>query len=645
MDINELLIKDVMIMDLQAKSKAEAINEMVHNLYIHNRISDENLYKEGVLAREAQTSTGLGDGIAMPHAKNAAVKEATVLFAKSKTGIDYASLDGKPAYLFFMIAAPDGANDVHLQALAALSRLLIDPDFVEKLKLAQTPEEVQSLFSEAEKNRELQEKAEQKKMDKNDSETDDRPFVVAVTACPTGIAHTYMAEDALKKKAAEMNIRIRVETNGSEGIKHRLTETEIAQADGVIVAADKKVEMDRFNGKHLVNRPVSDGIRKPEELISKASKGDAPVFHAAGMGNKEDTEESSESASGSALSRVYKDLMNGVSHMLPFVIGGGIAIAISFLLDQFIGVPHDQLSHLGSYNAIAAHFNTIGSAAFGFMLPVLAGYIASSIADRPGLVVGFTAGAIANTGGAGFLGALIGGFLAGYVIQLLKKIFKNLPKSLEGIRSILFYPVLGVLITGALMLLVNVPMKAINDGLNQFLNGLSGTNAALLGALLAGMMAIDLGGPINKAAYVFGTGTLAATVATGGSTIMAAVMAGGMIPPLAIFVATLLFKNKFQKSERDAGLTNLVMGASFITEGAIPFAAADPLRTIPGFVVGSAVTGALVSGFGIKLMAPHGGIFVILLISKPIFYILFIIIGTLISSIILGLMRKDAVEQ
>lgn len=639
MKINELMLKDAMIMDLQATDKKGAIDEMVAKLYAVGRISDIEVYKEGILAREAQTSTGLGDGIAMPHAKNSAVKEATVLFAKSNAGVDYEALDGQPTYLFFMIAAPEGANDTHLQALAALSRLLIDPDFVAKLKTATTADQVQQLFSEAEAQQEADALAEET-ANQEAAPTSERPYIVAVTACPTGIAHTYMAEDALKKKAKELGVDIKVETNGSEGIKNRLTEADIARATGVIVAADKKVEMDRFDGKHLVNRPVSDGIRKTEQLINEAMSGTSPVFH--GSGQASDKENAS--ADGSVGQRIYKDLMNGVSHMLPFVIAGGIMIAISFMVDQFMGVPQDALSQLGNYNQAASWFNQIGSAAFGFMLPVLAGFIASSISDRPGLIVGFAAGALANTGGAGFLGALIGGFLAGYVIKFLRSLFKGLPKSLEGIKTILFYPVFGLLITGFLMLLINVPMKAINDGLNSFLTGLSGTNAALLGALLAAMMAADLGGPINKAAYVFGTATLATTVAEGGSVVMASVMAGGMVPPLAIFVATLLFKNKFTKDQKEAGLTNIVMGLSFVTEGAIPFAAADPLRAIPSFIVGSALTGALVGAFDIQLMAPHGGIFVVLLLSKPILFLLFILIGAIVSGVVFGLLKK-APEQ
>ncbi|NVF17478.1 PTS sugar transporter subunit IIA [Enterococcus faecium] len=637
MNIKDLMVKEAMIMDLQATDKKGAIDEMVQKMFDAGRISDIDTYKEGILAREAQTSTGLGDGIAMPHAKNSAVKEATVLFAKSQKGVDYEALDGQPTYLFFMIAAPEGANDTHLQALAALSRLLIDDaDFLAKLKEASTPEEVQDLFQTAEEQKEAEEKAEQETQAAEASAHPERKFVVAVTACPTGIAHTYMAEDALKKKAKEMGVEIKVETNGSEGIKNRLTAEDIARAEGVIVAADKKVEMNRFDGKELINRPVSDGIRKPEELINLALSGTAPVFH--GDGKENSSEEGN--ADGTVGQRIYKDLMNGVSHMLPFVIGGGIAIALSFMIDQFIGVPHDQLSNLGNYNQAASWFNQIGQAAFGFMLPVLAGFIASSIGDRPGLIVGFAAGALANTGGAGFLGALIGGFLAGYVIVFLRKLFKNLPKSLDGIKTILFYPVFGLLITGFLMLLVNVPMKAINDALNGFLTSMSGSNAALLGALLAGMMAADLGGPINKAAYVFGTATLATTVATGGSVVMASVMAGGMVPPLAIFVATRLFKNKFSKTDQDAGLTNIVMGLSFVTEGSIPFAAADPIRAIPSFIIGSALTGGLVGAFGIKLLAPHGGIFVVFLLSHPIMYLVFIAIGAVVSGVIYGLLRK-----
>ena len=629
MKINDLLQKNLMIMDLQATDKQSAIEEMVQRLYEEKIISNIEEFKAGILAREAQTSTGLGDGVAMPHAKNAAVLQPAVLFAKSPQGLDYEALDGQPTSLFFMIAAPEGANDTHLQALAALSGRLIDADFLTKLNQAQTPEDVQMLFAEEEETTE--EPAPQENL------AGDRPFIIAVTACPTGIAHTFMAADALKKKAAEMGVEIKVETNGSEGVKNKLTPEDIKRAQAVIVAADKKIEMNRFDGKPLLNRPVSDGIRKTEALITEAVSGNAPIFHGDSQSSSE------ESASGTSLGQeIYKNLMNGVSHMLPFVIAGGILIAISFMVDQFIGVPVDSLGQLGSFNPQAAWFMQIGGAAFGFMLPVLAGFIAMSISDRPGLVAGFVAGALASSGGAGFLGALVGGFLAGYVILFLRKIFANLPKSLDGIKTILFYPFFGLLITGFLMLLINVPMKIINDGLNNFLGSMDGTNAALLGILLGVMMAADLGGPINKAAYVFGTGTLAATVTTGGSVVMAAVMAAGMVPPLAIFVATRLFKNKFTQPEREAGLTNIIMGLSFVTEGAIPFAAADPFRAIPSFMLGSALTGGLVGAFGIKLLAPHGGIFVVLLLSNPLLYLLFIVIGAIVSGVVLGLLKKPS---
>ena len=629
MKINDLLQKNLMIMDLQATDKQSAIEEMVQRLYEEKIISNIEEFKAGILAREAQTSTGLGDGVAMPHAKNAAVLQPAVLFAKSPQGLDYEALDGQPTSLFFMIAAPEGANDTHLQALAALSGRLIDADFLTKLNQAQTPDDVQMLF--AEEKETTEEPAPQENL------AGDRPFIIAVTACPTGIAHTFMAADALKKKAAEMGVEIKVETNGSEGIKNKLTSEDIKRAQAVIVAADKKIEMNRFDGKPLLNRPVSDGIRKTEALITEAVSGNAPIFHGDNQASSE------ESTSSTSLGQeIYKNLMNGVSHMLPFVIAGGILIAISFMVDQFIGVPVDSLGQLGSFNPQAAWFNQIGGAAFGFMLPVLAGFIAMSISDRPGLVAGFAAGALASSGGAGFLGALVGGFLAGYVIVFLRKIFANLPKSLDGIKTILFYPFFGLLITGFLMLLINVPMKIINDGLNNFLGSMDGTNAALLGILLGVMMAADLGGPINKAAYVFGTGTLAATVTTGGSVVMAAVMAAGMVPPLAIFVATRLFKNKFTQPEREAGLTNIIMGLSFVTEGAIPFAAADPFRAIPSFMLGSALTGGLVGAFGIKLLAPHGGIFVILLLSNPLLYLLFIVIGAIVSGVVLGLLKKPS---
>lgn len=652
MKIQDLLKKEVMIMDLKATSKEAAIDEMITKLVDTGVVTNFAIFKDGIMKREAQTSTGLGDGIAMPHSKNAAVKEATVLFAKSASGVDYEALDGQPTDLFFMIAAPDGANDTHLAALAELSKYLLKEGFADQLRQAKTPDDIIATFD---SNSISQETVAPQTVQSTSKGSD---YIVAVTACTTGVAHTYMAEEALKKKAAEMGVGIKVETNGASGVGNKLTSSDIARAKGVIIAADKAVEMDRFDGKPLVSRPVADGIKKSEDLINIILDNKAQTYHAKNQNDKQSGESDGKSGLGSAF---YKHLMGGVSQMLPFVIGGGIMIAIAFLFDNILGVPKDQLSNLGSYHEIAALFKNIGGAAFAFMLPVLAGYIAYSIAEKPGLVAGFVAGSIASSGLAfgkvpfaeggkatlalagvpsGFLGALVGGFLAGGVILLLRKLLSGLPKSLEGIKSILLYPLLGVLITGFLMLLVNIPMAAINTALNTFLQGLSGSSAVLMGLLVGGMMAVDMGGPVNKAAYVFGTGTLAATVANGGSVVMAAVMAGGMVPPLAVFVATLLFKDKFNNEERQSGLTNIVMGLSFITEGAIPFGAADPARAIPSFIVGSALTGALVGLAGIKLMAPHGGIFVIALTSNPLLYILFILIGAVVSGVLFGLFRK-----
>ena len=548
-----------------------------------------------------------------------------------------------------MIAAPEGANDTHLAALAELSQYLMKDGFADKLRQVTSPDQVIELFDQA------SEKAEEPAVVEPANEGGD--FLVAVTACTTGIAHTYMAQEALQKVAAEMGVGIKVETNGASGVGNKLTAEDIKNAKAVIIAADKAVEMNRFDGKPLINRPVADGIRKTEELINLALSGNAEIYKAANGGGAAESSNEKLSLGGA----FYKHLMSGVSQMLPFVIGGGIMIAIAFLLDQILGVPKDQLSNLGSYHEIAAQFKAIGGAAFGFMLPVLAGYIAYSIAEKPGLVSGFVAGAIASSGASfggvayaeggqksleltgvssGFLGALVGGFLAGGIILLLRKLLAGLPRSLEGIRSILLLPLLGVLVTGFVMLAVNIPMSAINTALNDFLASLSGSSAVLLGLLVGGMMAVDMGGPVNKAAYVFGTSTLASTVSTGGSPVMAAVMAAGMVPPLAVFIATLLFKHKFTEEERDSGLTNIVMGLSFITEGAIPFGAADPARAIPSFIVGSALTGALVGLSGIKLMAPHGGIFVIGLTNNPILYLVYVLIGAVVSGLIFGYLRK-----
>ncbi|HEM5055515.1 TPA: PTS sugar transporter subunit IIA [Streptococcus suis] len=649
MKIQDVLRKDVMLLDLQATSKEAVIDEMIASLVEKGYVTDFEVFKTGIMNREAQTTTGLGDGIAMPHAKNAAVKEATVLFAKSNKGVDYASLDGQPTDLFFMIAAPEGANDTHLAALAELSKYLMKAGFADRLRAATNPEEVIAVFDTAE----AADKATEEVVA---APSGDRPFIVAVTACTTGIAHTYMAEEALKKQAAEMGVDIKVETNGASGVGNKLTAEDIENAAGVIIAADKAVDMPRFNGKPLVSRPVAAGIKQPEELINLILDGKASVYTAS---EGAATVESSEKLSlGKAF---YKHLMSGVSQMLPFVIGGGILIALAFLVDNFIGVPNDSLSNLGSYNEIASMFMKVGQAAFGFMLPLLAGYIAYSIAEKPGLVAGFVAGAIANSGlafgkipyaaggeetlalagvSSGFLGALVGGFLAGGVVLVLRNALRNLPKSLQGLNAILLLPLLGTAITGFLMFFVNIPMAAINTGMNNFLAGLEGSSAILLGLVLGGMMAVDMGGPVNKAAYVFGTGTLAATVADGGSVAMAAVMAGGMVPPLAVFVATLLYKNKFTQEERNSGLTNIVMGLSFITEGAIPFGAADPARAIPSFIAGSALAGALVGLSGIQLMAPHGGIFVIALTSNPLLYLAYVAIGAVVSGVLYGVLRK-----
>ena len=652
MKIQDVLNKNVMLFDLQATDKEGVINEMVQSLVDNGVVTDFDTFKAGIMNREAQTSTGLGDGIAMPHSKNEAVKEATVLFAKSNKGVDYASLDGQPTDLFFMIAAPEGANDTHLAALAELSKYLMKPGFADKLRQASTPDQVIAAFD-AEEQEAAAEEAKKAEAVK-EAASSDKPLIVAVTACTTGIAHTYMAEEALIKKGEEMGVTVRVETNGASGVGNRLTAEEIAKAEGVIIAADKAVETARFDGKKLISKPVAAGIRQTEELVQTILDGKADVFHAENAAQASASQE--KLSLGGAF---YKHLMSGVSQMLPFVIGGGILIALAFLIDQVLGVPQDQLSSLGSYHVLAAQFKTIGGVAFGFMLPVLAGYIGFSIAEKPGFVAGFIAGSIASSGSAfgniaygaakgelpaavssGFLGALVGGFLAGGVVLLLRKALAGLPRSLDGIRSILLLPLLGVGLTGFLMFLINIPMAAINTGLNNFLSSLSGSSAVLLGLLVGGMMAVDMGGPVNKAAYVFATGTLAESVASGGSIVMAAVMAAGMVPPLAVFVATVLFKDKFTQEERDSGLTNIVMGLSFITEGAIPFGAADPARAIPSFIAGSALTGALVGFAGLKLMAPHGGIFVIALTSNPLLYILFVLIGAVVSGILFGLLRK-----
>ena len=630
MKINDILLKELMIMDLQGTTKEGVIDEMISGLSANGIINDAAVYKEGIMKRESQTSTGLGDGIAMPHAKNKAVVKPAVVFAKSAAGVDYASLDGQPAHLFFMIAAPEGANNVHLEVLASLSRLLINPDFTASLKKAKTPEEVQGLFAAAEAAREAKEQAEAAAKAAPVAATETkRPFVIAVTACPTGIAHTYMAEDSLKLMAEKMGVDIRVETNGSDGVKNALTADEIRRADGVIIAADKKVEMARFNGKHVLQRPVSDGINKAEELITKAMRKEAPILNVEG-----DIFSASESdEKQSIIGRVYKDLMNGISHMLPFVVGGGILIAISFLFETSFGAD----------SPLFISFMAIGGAAFSFLIPILAGYIAMSIADRPGLLPGMAGGYLAVQANAGFLGGLIAGFLAGYIMVYLKKAFKGLPRTLDGMKTILLYPVFGLLITGLLMyFLVGPVFSTINTAMITFLENLGTGNAVLLGAVLGGMMAIDMGGPFNKAAYAFSIGIF---TDTGDGSLMAAVMAGGMIPPLAIGIATLLFKNKFTDIEQKSGLSNILLGLSFITEGAIPFAAADPMRVIGSSIVGSAIAGGLTQLWAVSIPAPHGGLFVITLANRPLMFLLALLIGTVVSALMLGLWKQDKTQE
>ena len=643
MNIQDLLLKDAMIMDLQATTKEAAVDEMVARYKDIGVITDDALYRKDILAREAQSSTGIGEGIAMPHAKDSAVQRATVLFAKSQNGVEYDALDGQPVYLFFMIAAPEGANDTHLQALAGLSSLLINPQLVADLKQAQTPEDVQTLFAKAQAAKDAEdakEEAEEAAKAQAAAATpadDQKPFIVAVTACPTGIAHTYMAEAALKETAAKMGIDIKVETNGSEGVKHQLTADDINRATGVIIAADKKVDMPRFDGKHLLNRPVIDGIKKPAELIQKTLDEEGSIYHAT-------ESQSSEEASAdkkTLWSRIYQDLMNGVSNMLPFVVGGGILMAISFLLEQTVG----------AHSTTFIFLNSLGNNAFNFLIPVLAAYIAISIGDRPALMPGFvggymasqaTASVLASKSPAGFLGGLAAGFIAGWVIVGLKKIFKNLPQTLDGLKPILIFPVLGLLIVGFIMyFMINPVFAQINLWLSTFLTHLGAGNALLLGAILGGMMAVDMGGPFNKAAYTFAIGVF--TTTKDGS-LMAAVMAGGMVPPLAIAVAATIFKNKFTGSERKQAFANYVLGISFITEGAIPFAASDPLHVIVSSVIGSAIGGGLTQLWQITVPAPHGGIFVAPLANHGLLFVLAVLIGTFVSALILGLWRPVAKE-
>lgn len=614
MKITEMLTKETVDLNLNAKTKAEAIDKMVDILFNAGKIRDKEVFKDGILKRESQSSTGLEEGIAIPHAKNSAVLVPSIAFGRVKSGVDYESLDGEPSTLIFMIAAPENATDSHIDTLAKLTNLLLEDEFREKLMEATTVEEVITLIAE--------ESNEGISIEKEN--TDEVYDVLALTACPTGIAHTYMAAKALQNKGAELGIKIKVETNGSTGVKNPLTAEDIKNAKGIIVAADKNVEMDRFHGKQVQIVPVKDGIKRPEELLKDALAGKGVTYTAKSSG-----------ASTSGIKErngIYKHLMSGVSNMLPFVVGGGILIAISFIFGIKAFDPNDP-----TFNPIAKLLMDIGGGnAFFLMVPVLAGFIGMSIADRPGFAPAMVAGLISANNGGGFLGALAGGFLAGYIVVFLKRVFSKLPESLEGIKPVLLYPLFGILLTGlAMYLIVIQPIAFLNSGMTNLLNSLGTGNLVLLGIIVAGMMAIDMGGPINKAAFTFGI----AAIAAGNYAPHAAVMAGGMVPPLGIALATTIFKNRFTKEEREAGLTCYIMGASFITEGAIPFAAADPLRVITSCVAGSALAGGLSMYFGCLLPAPHGGLFVLPIITNPMMYLLSVLVGTVVTALLLGILK------
>ncbi|MFG6495875.1 fructose-specific PTS transporter subunit EIIC [Fictibacillus sp. UD] len=626
MKITDLLTKNTILLSLEAQSKEAVIDELIEKLDSAGKLNDKDEYKKAILARESQSTTGIGEGIAIPHAKTNAVKEPAIAFGRSQNGIDYESLDGQKAHLFFMIAAYEGANNDHLATLSRLSSFLMDAEFRSRLDSASSAEEILQAID-----------AKEKEMEKDDDPivASSKQKILAVTACPTGIAHTYMAADALKAKAKEMDVFLKVETNGSSGVKDELTKKDIEEADAIIVAADKQVDMERFNGKHVIQVPVAQGIRKPQELIQKALKQDAPIYKSTGKSSSvEDSETARPGRSG-----FYKHLMSGVSNMLPFVVGGGILIAISFIFGINAADPKDP-----SYHPIAEALSTIGGGnAFALMIPVLAGFIAMSIADRPGFAPGMVGGLMAATGGAGFLGGLIAGFLAGYLVVGLKKLFSHLPNSLEGIKPVLLYPLFGILLTGLIMMFIVIePVKALNDALTVWLKGMGTGNLVLLGLILGGMMAVDMGGPINKAAFTFGI----AMIDAGNFAPHAAIMAGGMVPPLGIALSTTIFKKKYTKAEREAGKTNYIMGASFITEGAIPFAAADPGRVIPAAIAGSAIAGALSMVFGIGLPAPHGGAFVIPIVNgNPLLYVLAILIGSIVTALIAGGLKKEVQED
>ena len=619
MRISELLQKESIALGRKPQDKADAIGQMVELLAKSGSLEDKKKFKHAILERERLSTTGIGEGIAIPHGKSSAVKRAALAAMVVPQGVDFASADGAPVHLLFMIAVPEEGAELHLEVLERLAAMLMDEDFRKRLTAAKDAAEFLHILSIEEEKR-FAETAEKQEYDYD---------VLAVTACPTGIAHTFMAAESLENKAREMGITIKVETNGSGGAKNVLTAKEIRAAKGIIVAADKNVEMQRFYGKRVLQVPVADGIRKPEVLLGKILQGEAPVY---GEGKDVEMADGREEIRGRG-KKVYRDLMNGVSHMLPFVIGGGILIAVAFLLDDYSLNP----ANFGSNLPQAAFFKAIGDAAFGFMLPILAGYIAMGFADGPALAPGFVGGFLAKEGGSGFLGALLAGFAAGYLILLLKKLFDKLPRSLEGIKSILLYPVFGILLMGLLIqLIINPPVAWLNEALYGLLARLGTGSRVLLGVLLGGMMSVDMGGPINKAAYVFGT----ASLASDDFQIMAAVMAGGMVPPLALALAVFAFRDKFSEKERQSGVANLIMGACFITEGAIPFAAADPLRVLPACIIGSAVAGGLSMFFGCGLRAPHGGIFVLPVISHPFGFLAAVILGALVGMLLLGVLRK-----
>lgn len=642
MTIRDLLAAESINLNGTPDGKTEALNQCIDLMAKSGKIADVETYRKGVFAREEEGTTGIGMGIAIPHCKSDAVTKAGLAAMVVKDGVDFESLDGTPAKIIFLIAAPNTEDNVHLQVLSKLSVMLMDEQFTNSLINAGSVDEFLNIIDSAEKAKDEKEAAKEAKAKEPVEVKKDDVFIVAVTACPTGIAHTYMAAEAIEKKAKELGYQVKVETRGSGGAKNVLTDDEIAKAAGVIVACDTNVPTDRFDGKKVIECQVSDGINKTEELIKRIAAGDAPVFKASG---KKEASHSSVGGKESVGHQIYKHLMNGVSHMLPFVVGGGILIAIAFLIDGFSvdlnSLPADQRANFGTITQAAAMFKGIGGTAFGFMLPILAGFIAMSIADRPGLAVGFVGGSIAANGTSGFLGALVAGFVAGYIVLLLKKVFSKLPESLDGMKPVLLYPLLGIFLVGVIMqFVVEPPIGALNTAINNGLNGLNGASAVVLGVLLGGMMSVDMGGPVNKAAYVFGT----ASIAAGNYNIMAAVMIGGMVPPIAIALATIFFKNKFTAEERKAGPTNFIMGLSFITEGAIPFAASDPLHVLPACVVGSAVAGGLSMAFGCTLMAPHGGIFVVPTIGNPLMYLVALVIGSFIACGLLGLLKKKVSE-